>query len=206
MFTGIIQEIGTIRKISKKGEVLTMEIGASIQKEKKNGESISIDGTCFTLIETSDKTFTVEAMPETQEITIIKNYERGTRVNLEPSMKVGSSLDGHFVSGHVDFISKVLKTQDGIITVTIPPDKRKFFALKGSVTINGVSLTISDITQDSLSVSLIPATLEKTNLSTLNEGESVNMEIDLISRYLDSLLQGKEKEASYEFLKERGFL
>jgi len=206
MFTGIIQEIGTIQKISKKGEIFIIEISASLHKGKKIGASISIDGACFTLTEVGESTFTIEAMTETQEKTIIKNYEIGTSVNLESSLKVGGSLDGHFVSGHVDFISKVMKILDGVITLEIPPDKKKFFALKGSVTINGVSLTISDITQNSLSVSLIPATLEKTNLSMLKEGKTVNIEIDLISRYLDSLLQGKEKEASYEFLKERGFL
>lgn len=163
-----------------------------------------------TVTKKTEHGFITEAIPETLQKTIIKNYHQGTKVNLETSLKAGDSLDGHFVSGHVDFtapiqsIRKEENTRD--ISIAIPPAMRKFFALKGSVTLNGVSLTISDIDQKSVTVSLIPETLRKTNLAELNEEDPVNVEIDLIARYLDSLLQGKEKEASYEFLKERGFL
>lgn len=210
MFTGIITEVGAITNVSQKDEVTQLTIKANIAKEKKSGDSIAVDGACLTVVELTDDEFTTEAIPETLNKTIIKEYKDGTSVNIEGSLKVGDTLDGHLVSGHVDFVGfvKTIKKDHNTqtIRVTIPAEMRKFFALKGSVTLNGVSLTISDVAETSFTVSLIPETLNKTNLGSLAENQPVNIEIDLISRYLDSLLQGKEKEASYEFLKERGFL
>lgn len=210
MFTGIITEIGTVTNITPHDEVTQLSIKADIAKNKKKGDSIAIDGTCLTVVQITDDGFTTEAIPETLQKTIIGQYKEGNKVNLEGSLKIGDTLDGHFVSGHVDFVGTIKAVQPDkntqTVTVQIPTAMRKFFALKGSVTLNGVSLTVSDVTEDTLTVSLIPETLKKTTLGSVAEGQTVNVEIDLISRYLDSLLQGKEREASYEFLKERGFL
>lgn len=210
MFTGIITEIGTVTAIATNDEVTQLSIATTIAKDKKMGDSIAVDGACLTITKITDEGFETEVIPETIDKTIIGGYTEGVKVNLEGSLKAGDTLDGHFVSGHVDFttpittITKEANTQT--MRIAIPNGMRKFFALKGSVTIDGVSLTISDIDEESITVSLIPETLRKTNLGERKEQQHVNIEVDLIARYLDSLLQGKEKEASYEFLKERGFL
>lgn len=190
MFTGIIQEIGTIKTVTPRDELIELEI-RSVLKPNPGG-SIAIDGACLSATDVLENGFKVEAIPETVSKTIIKNYQPGTPVNLEPALTAGDPLDGHFVSGHVDFTSTVsfVRKQKNSrdLTITIPIDKHKFFPLKGSISINGVSLTISDRTENSLTVSLIPETLKKTNLGDLQKNDTVNIEIDLLSRYLDSLL------------------
>ncbi len=207
MFTGIIQEIGAISKITPKEDgIIELEIKSSLASNKKEGDSMAIDGTCFTITSHNQTKFTVQAIDETINKTNLKNYKPGSRVNLENPLKIGDGLDGHFVSGHIDFCSEVTSTQNNQLIIKVPPTMRKFFALKGSVAINGVSLTISHMDLLTFGVSLIPTTLEKTNLGLLQKGDPVNIEVDLIARYLDSLLMGKEKEISYDFLKERGFL
>jgi riboflavin synthase len=207
MFTGIIQSTGIVKNLTKNGKVLLLEIETipSILKNKKVGDSIAVDGVCVSITDFSKGRFSAEIMSETQNKTIIKNYKKGDTVNLENPLKIGDTLDGHFVQGHVDFVGSVIKVGEEI-EIRIPEEMNKFFALKGSVTINGVSLTISDLSNSSFTVSLIPTTLQKTNLDVLKKGDNVNIEVDILSRYLESLLNQKEKEISRDFLKERGFI
>jgi len=213
MFTGIIQELGTIQKIEKLEGLTRLTFSAPKTLKsgiKKMGDSIAVDGACLTVTALTADTFTAEAIPETLKKTIIGTYQEGTKINLESPVKVGDTLDGHMVQGHVDFMSTVksmIKDGDSsILSINFPLEQSKFFALKGSVTINGVSLTISYLGNDYFEVSLIPETLKNTNLAQLTEGSQVNIEIDLIARYLDRLLDDKEKETKYSFLKERNFL
>jgi len=210
MFTGIIRGIGTIKKIERDGQVIKLTIDSSLATEKNKGDSISVDGVCLTITSKTDVSFTVDVIPESISRTIINTYKEGTKVNLENPLKYGDHLDGHMVSGHIDYVGKVIKVdkRDGetVLTVNIPEAMTKYFAVKGSVTVNGVSLTISNLSHTTFSVSLIPETLSNTNLDTLKGDNTVNIEIDLISRYLESLLNNKEKEVTYDFLKERGFL
>ncbi|MBU0668009.1 riboflavin synthase [Patescibacteria group bacterium] len=207
MFTGIIREIATISEITQKENgIIELKIESSLARNKKKGDSIAVDGACLTITSPGQNIFTVEAIPETINKTNIKSYKPGTGVNLETPLKIGDGLDGHFVSGHIDFCAEVSSTENNLLIITVPPEMRKYFALKGSVAINGVSLTISHLDKETFGVSLIPTTLEKTNLGLLKKEDPVNIEIDLIARYLDSLLSGKEKEVSYDFLKDRGFL
>ena len=178
MFTGIIQQLGTIKNISQKDELSVMEIDCQL-KGKKRGDSIAVDGACFTVVELTENGFITEAMPETLDKTICKTYKSGTQVNIEEPLKIGDELNGHFVSGHVDYVGIVqaIKEQQNtkVIRISILPELQKYFALKGSVTVNGVSLTISDIGEGWFGVSLIPETIQQTNLGTLQKDSTVNI-------------------------------
>lgn len=223
MFTGIIQELGTIQKIENvhatnpeadetKTALIRLTIKAPniLSQKKKIGDSVAVDGACLTITSLTGETFTADAIPETLNKTIIVTYTEGTQVNLEEPLKIGDTLDGHMVQGHVDFVGKItnIKTDcdSTILRISFPEDYAKYFALKGSVTINGVSLTISLLLESSLEVSLIHETMSKTNLGSLKINSPVNVEIDLIARYLDSLLQDKAQQTNYWFLRERGFI
>lgn len=213
MFTGIIQELGTIQKIEKLDGMSRLTILAPKilnNSPKKIGDSIAVDGACLTVTVLNPETFAVEAIPESLKKTIINTYNEGTKVNLESPVKIGDTLDGHMVQGHVDFTSTVKSTRkDGdslIMGINFSQEQSRYFALKGSVTINGTSLTISYLGEDYFEVSLIPETINNTNLSLVKEGSNVNIEIDLIAKYLDRLLEGKEKEMKYSYLKERNFI
>lgn len=211
MFTGIIQEQGEIKDIqdSKKGKIFSI-LTNTILENKKIGDSIAVDGVCTTITKIDDKTFDFYAMPETLDITNLSLYKIGDKVNLEPPLTLNQALDGHMIQGHVDTACTVhgLENENDKtrLTITFPKELSDCLAFKGSITINGASLTISDLQRDKLTVDLIPHTLEITNLSELKKGDKVNIEVDLIARYLKNLLDSKEKEAKYEFLKERGFI
>lgn len=211
MFTGIIQKMGTVKKISTQNGITTLNISVPAFAQKmKIGDSISIDGSCLTISQKTMNNFSVQAIPETLEKTIIKNYKIGQKVNLELPLKMNQGLDGHLVTGHIDLAAKIKEIKKNgaskILNIEFPITMAKYFAMKGSVTVNGVSLTISKIHTDSFEVSLIPLTQKITNLGTIKKGEEVNIEIDLIVRYLENLLNGKEKEITYNFLQERGFI
>lgn len=185
MFTGIIQEIGTVKSAAKNGGALTLEISALLSSKLKKGDSVSVDGTCLTAVKHTKKSFTADIMPETIKKTIISSYKKGTKVNLELPLRLSDKIDGHFVLGHVDGIGKV--TGDSDLKIAPPSSLLKFIAYKGSVSINGVSLTVSKKDKKSFQVSLIPMTLQKTNLGSLKKGNNVNIEVDMLCRYLDSL-------------------
>jgi riboflavin synthase len=190
MFTGIIQKTGKVKSVESKNGLKVISITGSFGK-KKTGDSVAIDGCCLTITSCTKNLFKVEAIPETLQKTIINGYRKGTVVNLEDPLRIGDSLDGHFVQGHVDFSGTIQESasEKGTKTlkVSFPKDMAKFFALKGSVTVNGVSLTISKIHKTAFEVSLIPQTLKTTNLSSLKKGGKVNIEVDIIARYLNSL-------------------
>ena len=191
MFTGIIENLGVIEKISNNKKNLIFKIKNSKIK-KKLGASISVNGCCLTVINFDKNSFEVEAIPETLNLTNLGNLKNGDIVNLENSTRVGETIDGHFVSGHIDFKTKVSKIKkDGNSTkfyFEIPKDKLRFFPYKGSVAVNGISLTISKKLKSEIEVSIIPYTLKNTNLGKLKTDSLVNIEIDILARYLDSLL------------------
>ncbi len=193
MFSGIIEEIGTLQELRTRSRVKKFLIAAPKTAKKIGlGASVNVDGICLTVIGKTKKTFIVEVMPETLARTIAAKYRLQQKVNLEPALRLGDSLNGHFVSGHVDFCAAIKKiTKKGgskILSIASPPKMAKYFALKGSVTINGVSLTISKLGAESFEVSLIPYSQKTTNLGKLQKGNLVNIEIDLITRYLEKLL------------------
>lgn len=192
MFNGLITELGTVSTIKKsssqkKGAItLTIHAPRTASKLKKGG-SIAIDGACLTAINTTKTTFTVEAIPETMAKTIISRYQKGTTVNLELPITLKTPLDGHFVLGHIDAIAQISAIKNETLELTPPKNLMKYIAQKGSIAINGVSLTISKRTASTFQVSLIPETLKKTNLGHLKIKNHLNLEVDLIARYLENL-------------------
>lgn len=211
MFTGIIREQGKILKIDgNKGNLVLTIAAKEVLKNKKTGESIAVNGACLTIIDLKKDCFQVEIMPETTRKTILGNLKPGDLVNLEPALTLSESLDGHLVQGHIDSLGVVKDVKlDGnskVLTIKFPELISKYVAYKGSITVNGVSLTVTDIDTDTFSVALIPHTLENTNLDQLKIGDKVNLEVDMIARYLDRLLQHKNQQTEYEWLMERGFV
>jgi riboflavin synthase len=194
MFTGIIQDIGTVTSIVKEGDWrLTIETDQLSLAHTAIGASISCSGACLTVISKTDKRFDVQASAETLDKTTLKNWQAGTRTNLEPALRMGDELGGHLVSGHVDGVAgvtAVTSEKDSIrIEFEAPKALARFLAPKGSAVIEGVSLTINQVEGNRFGVNLIPHTQQATTLGNLKVGDQVNFEVDMIARYLDRLLQ-----------------
>lgn len=202
MFTGIIKSQGKITKL--KDNVLTIE---SNFENLKIGGSVSVDGICLTIAEIEKTKATFNVMDETINLT---NLKEGNEVNLEPALRLGDPLDGHLVQGHIDSTGKTIEVKEEAnqtaIKFAYPKEFAKYLALKGSITVNGVSLTVSNLDRETFEVSLVKHTLENTNLPKLKKGDTVNLEFDAISKYLESLLDKKEGETKYSYLVERGFI
>jgi riboflavin synthase len=203
MFTGIVQEIGVIRRSDARvgapgPEDRRIEVEfASIARDRLNlGDSICVDGVCLTVTALGAAGFEADVSGETLRVTTLGAKQPGARVNLEPALRAGDSLGGHWVSGHVDGIADVLTTGDEgrsrRIEFAAPKPLARYIARKGSVTLDGVSLTVNDVDGVKFTVNLIPHTLEVTTLGTLAAGSRVNLEIDLLARYVERLSQGSE--------------
>lgn len=195
MFTGIIQTIG---KVVSKKEIqgdLNFRIKTNFnQPEKiKLGDSIAMDGVCLTVTSINDDVVDVDVSVETVNKTTVSDWEQNTLLNLEPAMTLQDQLGGHIVSGHVDAIGQCVSREPSarseIFTFQIPGELMKFVVVKGSITVNGVSLTVNTLDGDTLTVSLVPHTMEHTNLGNLAAGDAVNIEVDTIARYVEKMLQ-----------------
>ena len=189
MFTGIIREIGTIRGIDRSAAGARVTIEAPVSRAALvPGGSIAVDGVCLTVTGLDASSFTADAVPETLERTRLGSVRPGARVNLELPLKIGDPLDGHLVQGHVDGVGTVTRVADRgtqrDVTARVDSALAPYLAEKGSVAINGVSLTVTAVTADTFSVALIPTTLEETNLSELSPGAEVNLEVDVLARYV----------------------
>ncbi len=197
MFTGIIEEIGVVGAVRRRGEGFALSVEApTVSAELKPGESVSVNGACLTVIETvTGRSFSVEVVPETLEKTNLLFLSSGQKVNLERSLKLGERLSGHLVLGHVDGVGEVARlTRAGlgrVMRVRPPSQLLPYIALKGSVAIDGASLTVSDVTHGEFEISLIPFTLENTISGSYVAGTKVNVEVDIIARYLERLLAGE---------------
>ena len=195
MFTGIITDVGTIKSIDNKGE-MCCKIQTSYDVDSIDiGASIAHNGVCLTVISKSDNVYSVEISDETVSCTNVGGWAIGDKVNLERALKVGDELGGHVVSGHVDGLAKVLsisKVRESHEVVLKAPDNLKYFiAAKGSVTLDGVSLTVNKVDGDKFYINIIPHTWEFTNFNQLKEGQKINLEIDTLARYVARL---NEKE------------
>lgn len=194
MFTGIIQKTGRIDKIECRGNkqyfIVSVE---NFLKDVKIGDSISCNGACLTIIKKGKNHFTAELMPETLKLTKFSEAKIGDAINLELAVRVGDRLDGHIVSGHIDGVGTVKKMEkegDYVsFIIGIPAGLSRYIARKGSIALDGVSLTISGVGKDWLKVSLITHTLDVTNFSNLKVGDKVNIEVDLIARYLEAFIK-----------------
>jgi riboflavin synthase len=193
MFTGIITHTAKIVSITKTDSVyLEFEVSPDFLLDLKNGNSIAINGACLTVIDIAKNSFKIQIIPESLDKTNFKNAKVGDSVNLEKALMMSQRLDGHLVQGHVDGVATVKEfKQDGdnwVLSVDLPENFRKYIAYKGSICLNGVSLTVSKKTQDGLEVSLIKHTIENTNLGSLKVGDLLNFEVDVIARYVENMI------------------
>ncbi|MCG1037395.1 riboflavin synthase [Polaribacter sargassicola] len=191
MFTGIIETLGTITNIKKEKDNIHLTVKSNFTNELKIDQSVAHNGVCLTVVSIKDDTYTVTAIKETLEKTTLKDFEIGNLINLERGMKLGDRLDGHIVQGHVDHkgICSNIKTEEGstIFTFTYDSKSNNVTIEKGSITINGVSLTVINSKKNEFSVAIIPYTLENTNFKLLKKGDNVNLEFDVIGKYISKL-------------------
>jgi riboflavin synthase len=210
MFTGIVEEIGTVKKIEKRGDFLYLEIfSEKILKnfKIKSGESIALNGVCLTITDIKENYFSVEVMKETLQKTNLKEIKVYDKVNLETPLSLEKFLSGHIVQGHIDGVGKILEKRENFLKISYPKELGKYFVTKGSVCVEGVSLTLVDVEKNFFSVHLIPYTQKNTTLGIKKNGDSVNIEVDIIAKYVEKFLNTKkETSITLEFLKENGYL
>jgi riboflavin synthase len=197
MFTGIITDVGTIKKIeaSESGKKITFKTSYDLSNTDL-GASISCNGACLTVIEKNGGDFIADLSNETLNKTSFANAKEGDEINFEKALRVGDELGGHYVTGHVDGLAEIVKLNvdsknddaNWQVGVKLPQQFSKFVATKGSITLNGVSLTVNDVNDEYFTVNIIPHTLQKTNLKNLKIGDKVNFEIDIIARYFERMI------------------
>lgn len=197
MFTGIVEETGFIKSFD--GHKLIVEC-SKVLENTQIGDSIAIDGCCQTVVAMSLNTFSADVSSETLKIT--KGFKTGECVNLERALLPQTRMGGHIVQGHIDGTGKYL----GDMTFEVPKELDKYIVYKGSITVNGVSLTVSKNQNNTFSVAIIPHTLENTNLKYLKIGDLVNIETDILGRYVEKFLSTKNNNITEDFLKENGFM
>ena len=196
MYTGIIHYQATVNGIKKQQNnniLLSFTVPAQVRKRLHVDDSISIDGVCLTVTVLSKNGFSVEVIPETLLLSTLGNLEQSQQANLELSLRGSDTLGGHFVMGHVDGMGTVIKReQDGgsvRMDIRVPKELMPYIAKKGSIAVNGVSLTVTNVSQHMFGVALIPHTLAKTNLDTLSKGSTVNIEVDTLARIIGQFLK-----------------
>lgn len=210
MFTGIVEEIGTIKSFSKGSASIVVEC-KKVLEDLKIGDSVSINGVCQTVVKFDSSSFTVEVSKETLSVTNFVSLRVGDKVNLERALTLQSRLGGHMVSGHIDGLAKVKKIQKISefynLDFEIGKDLARYVVKKGSVALNGVSLTVADIASIVFSVAVIPHTFENTVLKYLKIGDFVNVEVDILAKYVEKFLsRGDNSGVDEKLLKENGFL
>jgi riboflavin synthase len=214
MFTGIVEELGVVQALERglQSAVLTV-LARRVVKDLNVGDSITVNGVCLTVVRKTDQDFAVDVGPETLRVTTLAGLAPGDGVNLERAMRLGDRLGGHLVSGHVEAVGRVAaRALDGNainLTIEAPREILRYCVGKGSITIDGVSLTITSLTEKTFGVMIIPHTAEATNLGLKPPGSMVNLEPDLIAKYVERLLMGgdaKGEKVDAEFLRRRGLL
>ena len=197
MFTGLVSEVGTLRAIERDGDGARLRIEAELAAGLAEGDSIAVDGVCLTASAVSGGGFAAQAMNQTLALTTLGELAEGARVNLEPALRAGDPLGGHVVQGHVDGVGEVSAlADDGFarrLELSLPAALRRYAVERGSITLAGVSLTVAALTADGLEVSLIPETLARTTLGEIAAGDRVNVEVDVIARYVERLLSSPER-------------
>jgi riboflavin synthase len=193
MFTGIIKKLSTVLNVQNKKGSLFVSIQKPAGWKIGLGDSISINGVCSTVKEMDKKSFMVEYMPETLKKTTVGEFVKGTKVNLEKSLKMSDLLDGHLVQGHVDCRGKIIEIkkvkESKVMKISVPQKFMKLIAPKGSVSVDGISLTVVDTGSNWFTVSLVSYTLDNTNLGSVKEGDEVNIETDVIAKYIFNIIR-----------------
>ena len=214
MFTGIVEEVGRITKIEQRGENRRITITAGkTPKELGTGNSVAVSGVCLTAVEIKVGSFCADLAPETWGLTSFSRIHEGALVNLELPMKADGRFGGHVVQGHVDGVGK-LNSFDRIgdsenwwLNIELPDEVEKYTVYKGSISIEGISLTVAQLKKNRCTVAIIPHTVEMTNLHSLKPGDPVNLEADLIAKYVEKMMRGESSQSSLtiEDLVEQGF-
>ncbi len=196
MFTGIIEELGTVAARQDTGDAARLTVrGPTVLADAAVGDSIAVNGTCLTVVSTDGTQFTADVMRETLLRSSLGALRAGDPVNLERPVTPAGLLGGHLVQGHVDGVGTVLSREVAehweVVRVSLPPDLARYVVTKGSITVDGVSLTVVEVTDDAFTVGLIPTTLALTTLGAKGVGDPVNLEVDVIAKYVEKLLAGR---------------
>jgi riboflavin synthase len=214
MFTGIIEEVGRVAKIDVRGENRRITIEANnTPRELKTGNSVAVSGVCLTALDIKPGSFCADLAPETWVRTSLSRMKEGALVNLELPMKADGRFGGHIVQGHVDGVGKLIAfdripdSENWWLHIEIPEELDRYVVYKGSISIEGISLTVAKIEDRRCTVAIIPHTVEMTNLNSLRPGDPVNLETDLIAKYVEKMMKGESSQGNVtvEYLVSQGF-
>ena len=214
MFTGIVEEVGRITRIEQRGENRRITIGAKhTPKELDTGHSVSVSGVCLTALDIKPDSFCADLAPETWARTSFSRIREGALVNLELPMKADGRFGGHIVQGHVDGVGRLISLEriensdNWWLHIEIPEEVEKYTVFKGSISIEGISLTVARLDHNRCTIAIIPHTVEMTNLHSLKPGDPVNLEADLIAKYVEKMMQRESQQSALtiEDLVEQGF-
>ncbi|MCT1492228.1 riboflavin synthase [Corynebacterium sanguinis] len=195
MFTGLVEEVGEVVALTKLDYAVRIAVRAPlVTADARHGDSIAVDGVCLTVVDNADGVFSADVMQETLDRSRFGSYVAGSRVNLERALAAGARMGGHIVQGHVDGVAQVVSRTPSenweVVRITLPAGLARYVVEKGSITVNGTSLTVSAIGEDYFEVSLIPTTLSDTTAGSLATGEDVNIEVDIVAKYVEKMTQG----------------
>jgi riboflavin synthase len=213
MFTGIVEEVGRVSRIEQRGENRRITIAAEhTPKELRTGDSVSVSGVCLTAIDIKPGSFCADLAPETWTRTSFSRIHEGALVNIELPMKADGRFGGHIVQGHVDGVGKLIAleriadSENWWLHIELPTEVEKYTVYKGSISIEGISLTVAQLENNRCTIAIIPHTVEMTNLHSLKPGDPVNLEADLIAKYVEKMIKGNaESSLTVEDLVQQGF-
>jgi len=214
MFTGIVEEVGQVAKIEQRGENRQITVEAeNIPRELGTGQSVAVSGVCLTALDITPRSFCADLAPETWERTSFSRIHEGALVNLELPMKADGRFGGHIVQGHVDGVGKLIEferiadSENWWLHIEIPSEVEKYTVFKGSICIEGISLTVAKLEKSRCTIAIIPHTVELTNLGSLQPGDPVNLEADVIAKYVEKMIKGEAARSSLtvEELVRQGF-
>jgi len=214
MFTGIVEEVGKVTRIEQRGEDRRITISAEkTPKELGTGHSVAVSGVCLTALDIKPGSFCADLAPETWVRTSFSRIHEGALVNLELPMKADGRFGGHVVQGHVDGVGKLMSfdrigdSENWWLNIALPEEVEKYTVHKGSISIEGISLTVAQLKKNHCTIAIIPHTVERTNLHSLKAGDPVNLEADLIAKYVEKMMKGESSQNSFtiEELVEQGF-
>jgi riboflavin synthase len=188
VFTGIVREVGRVEAVEERGESVRLVVRApETAAASAVGDSVALAGVCLTAVEVADGTLAFDAVPETLRRSTLGRLGAGGGVNVEPALRAGEPLGGHIVQGHVDGVGRIRRVDEEGIEVEAPADVLRYCVEKGSIAVEGVSLTIAELGDDSFTIALIPYTREATTLGSISEGDDVNLEVDVVAKYVERL-------------------
>ena len=192
MFTGIVQELGTVEQVDRTADGVRLTVGAALAAELQEGDSVAVNGVCLTATSVQDGRFSADVMNATLDRSSLDGVDADNVVNLELPLRASDRLGGHMVQGHVDAVGTVESViADGFsrrVTIAVAPELLRYVVEKGSITVDGVSLTVTEVTERSFNVFLIPETLERTTLGRAQAGTAVNLEVDVLAKYVEKLV------------------